>query len=219
LSFKLTFRGQAVQVICDYCNQPFFRCLSKYNQDTKNGWRQFCSRECQWLGQDRKKHIPCDWCSTIFIKRASQIRKTKNHFCSRSCSASYSNQNKTKGNRRSKLESWLESQLSVLYPTLEIHYNRKDAINAELDIYIPSLYLAIELNGILHYEPIYGEDKLSQIQTNDERKFKACVEKGIELCWLDTSSFNHFKIDKAQKYLQTVIQLIDNKFAHLGINR
>ncbi len=79
--------------------------------------------------------------------------------------------------------------------------------------------MAIELNGILHYEPIYGEDKLSQIQTNDERKFKACVEKGIELCWLDTSSFNNFKIDKAQKYLQTVIQLIDNKFAHLGINR
>ena len=79
--------------------------------------------------------------------------------------------------------------------------------------------MGIELNGILHYEPIYGEDKLLQIQTNDERKFQACLEKGIELCWIDTSTFNHFKIDKAQKYLKTVIQLIDNKSANLGINR
>lgn len=206
--------GRSVQVFCDYCRQPFTRCIGKYNQDIKHGWRQFCSRECQWLGQDKKKQLNCAFCGKTFIKRAGQIRKTNNHFCSRSCSASYSNQHKTKGSRRSKLETWLESQLPTIYPKLEIHYNRKDAIDTELDIYIPLLNLAIELNGIFHYQAIYGDDKLSQIQNNDRSKIQACQKKSIELYSIDTSSFNHFKIDTAQKYLQIVTQLIDNKLAH-----
>ncbi|PSB03866.1 hypothetical protein C7B64_06545 [Merismopedia glauca CCAP 1448/3] len=172
---------------------------------------QFCSKECHWLAQDKRQEVVCANCGTTFIKQLAQIRQTKNNFCSRSCSATYSNKHKTKGNRRSKLEIWLESQLSVLYPALDIHYNRKDAIDAELDIYIPSITLAIELNGIFHYEPIYGKNKLLQIQNNDKRKFQACLEIGIELCWIDTSSLTYFKVNKAQNYLQIITQIIDSK--------
>ncbi|MEG4322268.1 MULTISPECIES: hypothetical protein [unclassified Microcoleus] len=209
--------AHSVQVFCDYCRQPFARCIGKYNQDIKYGRKQFCSRECQWLAQDKKQHLSCNFCSKMFIKRACQIRITENHFCSRSCSASYSNRNKTKGSRRSKLEAWVESQLSIIYPQLEIHYNRKNAINAELDIYIPLLNLAIELNGIFHDQAIYGDDKLSQIQNNDRSKVQACHQKNIELHSINTSSFNHFKIDSAQKYLEIVTQLIDNKLANFKI--
>lgn len=215
----LRFMGKTIQVFCNHCHQPFIRRISKYNQDLANGWRQFCSRECQWLGQDKKKEVVCACCGNTFIKTASQIRKTKNHFCSRSCAATYSNYNKNQGTRRAKLEVWLESQLSTLYPNLTVHYNHKEAINAELDIYIPSLSLAIEINGIFHYKPIYGGDKLIQIQSNDERKFKACLEKSIELCFIDTSSLTRFEIDKAQKYLQIITQIIDNKSTALGINK
>ncbi|MBD1937595.1 hypothetical protein [Microcoleus sp. FACHB-68] len=206
--------NQQVEVVCNYCNQKFMRFVSKYNQDVKKGWRQFCSKECHWLAQSKRKQVVCAYCGTTFIKEEIQIKQTKNNFCSRSCSASYSNRNKTKGNRRSKLEIWLESQLSIIYPALEIHYNRKDAVNTELDIYIPSINLAIELNGIFHYAPIYGKDKLSQIQNNDQIKFQACLEKGIDLCVIDTSSVIYLKIDKAQKYLQIVTQVIENKLAH-----
>lgn len=210
--------GRSVQVFCNYCRQPFTRCIGKYNLDKKHGWRQFCSRECQWLGQDKKKKLNCTCCGKTFIKRASQMKKSNNHFCSRSCSASYSNKNKTKGIRRSKLEAWLESQLYIIYPELEIHYNRKDAIDTELDIYIPLINLAIELNGIFHYQAIYGDDKLSQIQANDRNKIQACYKNKIELHSIDTSSFNHFKIDKAQDYLQIVTQLIDNKLDRFKIS-
>ena len=88
---------------------------------------------------------------------------TKNNFCSRSCSATFNNKNKTYGTRRSKLEVFLEKELIKLYPDLLFHFNRKDTINSELDIYIPSLKLAFELNGIFHYEPIYGDNKLSPL--------------------------------------------------------
>jgi hypothetical protein len=203
--------ARTVEVVCDRCQKQFTRGISKYNQDIKKGWKQFCSNECHWSAQNKRKQVVCAYCGTSFIKEAVQIKQTKHNFCSRSCSASYSNRNKTKGYRRSKLEIWLESQLLMLYPELEIHYNRKDTINAELDIYIPSIDLAIELNGIFHYEPIYGEEKLSQIQNNDQRKFQACLEKGIEMCIIDTSGFTYFKVDKAQKYLQIVTQVIENK--------
>jgi hypothetical protein len=124
-----------VEVVCDYCQQRFTRSISKYNQDVKKGWKQFCSQKCHWLAQNKRKQVVCACCGVTFIKELVQIKRSKNNFCSQSCAASYSNRHKTKGNRRSKLEIWFESQLSVLYPTLEIHYNRKDAINAELDIY------------------------------------------------------------------------------------
>ena len=80
-----------------------------------------------------------------------------------------------------------------------------------MDIYIPSLNLAFELNGIFHYEPIYGKDKLDQITNNDNRKFQACLERKIELVIIDSSSLNYFKPGKAKKYLDIIINIINLK--------
>lgn len=151
----------------------------------------------------------CLNCGKSFDKYQNQVQRSPNHFCSRSCAATYNNTHKTKGIRRSKLEQWIEEQLNALYPDLEIHYNRKDAINAELDIYIPSMKLAFELNGIFHYEPIYGKDKLDQIQENDQRKHQSCYEAGIEICWIDSSGLKYFKEANARKYLDIICGAID----------
>ena len=132
-------------------------------------------------------------------------------FCSRSCAATYNNTHKTKGTRTSKLEVWLAKKLQTLFPQIEFHFNRKDAINSELDIYIPSLKLAFELNGIYHYEPIHGNDKLTKIQNNDRRKFQACLEKGIELCIIDSSKLAYFKESNATPYLEIIQKIINQK--------
>jgi hypothetical protein len=129
-----------------------------------------------------------------------------------SCSGTYNNTHKTHGTRRSKLEVWLEQQLIALYPSLEFHFNRKDAINAELDIYVPSLKLAFELNGLFHYEPIFGATKLAQIQTNDERKYQACIERDIELCLIDVSALKKFKEKRAITFLIVIQDVIQRKF-------
>jgi len=135
----------------------------------------------------------------------------KNFFCSSSCAALYNNTHKTKGIRKSKLEFFLEKELPLLYPDLEFHFNRKDAINSELDIFIPSMKLAFELNGIFHYEPIYGDLKLEQIQNNDSRKYQACLEKQIELCIIDTSNLKYFKESNAKPYLDIMVNIINSK--------
>lgn len=155
--------------------------------------------------------LHCSNCHTVFEKVDSQIR-SNNNFCSKSCATTYNNKNKTHGTRRSKLEAWIEDQLKELYPDLEIHFNRKDAIGSELDIYFPTLKLAIELNGIFHYEPIYGEDKLNQIQENDQNKLQTCQSHGISLCIIDTSRQKYVKPKTSQKYLDTIIELIESRY-------
>lgn len=98
-----------------------------------------------------------------------------------------------------------------MYPSLSIEYCNKAAINGELDIYIPSLRLAFELNGIYHYEPIHGQDKLNQVQSNDHRKFQACIEHGIELVIMDTSQLKYFKEANCLKYLDIIKKIVNSK--------
>lgn len=153
----------------------------------------------------------------ILKKLPNQIKKSKHHFCSQSCSTTWHNHHKAKGTRISKLEKWLESKLLSMHPDLEFHFNRKDAINSELDIYIPSLQLAFELNGIFHYEPIYGPDKLSKIQNNDDRKMQACLEQGIELCIIDTSKQKYFKEATCLPFLKIIQDIILLKIQSVAV--
>ena len=120
------------------------------------------------------------------------------------------------GTRRSKLEVWLEAQLRDLYPNLTLLPNDKTAINSELDLYFPDLRLAFELNGIFHYEPIYGPEKLASIQNNDHRKFAACIERGISLCILDSSKMTYFKESKAKVFLDIIRRIIQPEFVAPG---
>ena len=143
--------------------------------------------------------------------------KSGNSFCSLSCAAKYNNTHKTNGNRRSKLEKYLEEKLIQLYPNIEILFNNKEAINSELDVYFPSLKLAFELNGIFHYEPIYGSEKLNRIQNNDNRKFQACLENEIELCIIDSSQQKRFNESTSEKYLKIIVDIIELKKSNISI--
>jgi hypothetical protein len=167
--------------------------------------------KCRIISKTTKQLVNCKNCNFKFYKTLNQIKITKNHFCSRSCAGTYNNTHKTYGTRRSKLEIYLEEQLTLSYPNLKIDFNKKDAINSELDIYIPSLKLGFELNGIYHYEPIHGQDKLSKIQNNDERKFQACLENNIELVLIDSSGLKYFKPEGASKFFKIIIEILDKK--------
>lgn len=158
--------------------------------------------------------IPYD--SALSRKSNRNYKEYKNIFCTQSCAAKYNNTHKATGTRRSKLEVWLEEQLTLNYSDLEIHFNRKDAIESELDIYIPSMKLAFELNGIYHYEPIHGKELLEKIRNNDNRKFQACLERDIELCIIDSSKLVYFKESSAKVFLNIIVNILDNKMVSLN---
>lgn len=202
---------------CYNCHGEFFimKKLIKTNIKHNNTRIKFCSPKCLHDHITTKKKVVCANCGKIFEKLPNQIKKSKNNFCSRSCNVSYNNTHKTKGIRRSKLEKYVENELIKLFPELDMHFNRKDSINSELDIYIPSLKLAFELNGIFHYEPIYGENKLNQIQNNDNRKYQACLERNIELCLIDISGQINFNKKSSQRYLNIIVRIINNKLLNI----
>ena len=201
-----------INFVCHQCQTPFTRSSGNVSHWRKHpNCKMYCGTKCQAIGKILKIKTQCTHCQKEIHRTPGSTVKSKNLFCGQSCVATYNNAHKIKGIRRSKLEVWLEGEFARLYPDLQIYYNRKDAINSELDIYIPSLQLAFELNGIFHYEPIYGEEKLRSIQNNDTRKFQACLEKGIELVIVDSSQLRYFKPKNAAKYLNIICSIIDRK--------
>ena len=83
-------------------------------------------------------------------------------------------------------ETELYNIVSKLYPNKEIkkHYRPEWMEGLELDIFIPSMNLAFEYQGIQHYEPIKhwgGEEKLIIQQEHDVRKVNICNKLGIKL--------------------------------------
>ena len=179
----------------------------------KKSSMEYCSKECFHLSDRNRIKITCTQCIKEFERTPSQLKKSKLPFCSKPCSAFYYNTHKTEGYRRSKLEMWLEEQLTKLYPVLEINFNKTNIINSELDIYIPSLKLAFELNGIFHYEPIYGKEKLDKTKNNDDRKFQICSKLGISLCVIDTHNVKYLKKERDKKFLDIIVKIIDGAIA------
>lgn len=207
---------QLLPLRCLHCAKTFFREKHRIQDALRPGRAEsydFCSSGCHRRHEDPPVIVSCDQCHKSFNKRPSQTKGSPHNFCCQSCSAKWSNSHKTTGTRISKLERWLQEQLPPLYPSIEFHFNRKDTINGELDIYIPSLKLAFELNGIFHYEPIYGPEKLANMQTNDARKSQACLERGIELCIIDVSHQKYFKEQSSMKFFGIVKNVIDLKLA------
>lgn len=213
-SFK---KKDEITLECTICKNIFTSKKNLIYESKRYGTLSItCSRQCYRLFAGYCKNIECSNCNKFFLKKSSQIKFGKNNFCSKSCSATFNNKNKKYGTRRSKLEIWLEERLKIKYGDYFFEFNNKNIINSEIDIYSPRLNLGFELNGIFHYEPIFSNEKLNQIKNNDERKFQACINKGIELCIIDTSSLKYFKPDNAQKYLDIICKIIDDKLQREG---
>lgn len=185
---------------CFGTRKKIFRCFKEHREPV-------CSRRCYDKFCSRSVTMECENCSRSIVREPASLQP--HNFCSRSCSATYHNTHKVKGIRRSKLEIWLEAELTKLYPSLVIVYNGKETIGTELDIYFPSLKLAFELNGILHYEAIYGLAKLKTIKNNDKIKKKKCKLNNIKLFVINTNKHKKFDPATSMVYLDKIIKEIN----------
>ena len=202
---------------CEKCGK-IFSVIKKqitYERKHKKGSYKFCSDRCRNEYNGSSQLVFCEYCGKQFVKIKAEINKTKHNFCSKKCAAYFTNKHRTCGFTRSKLELYLEKKLQEIYPNLIFKFNDRETIGSELDIYLPQIKLAFELNGIVHYEPIYGIDKLNNIQKNDKNKFYECHKHNISLCIIDTSSQKYFKEQHSQKFLNIITEIIDDNLKQL----
>jgi very-short-patch-repair endonuclease len=83
---------------------------------------------------------------------------------------------------------------------LEVEYNTKQILKSkELDIYIPSLKLAIEVNGTYFHSENMGKDRNYHLN-----KLKECEELGIKLIQIFDFEWNESK-DNVKSFLQSKI--------------
>ncbi len=174
--FHAFIKRKMVVVNCDYCKNDFELMIGKYNTSKKLGLKAFyCNRECHANSLKNKIKLKCENCNLEFERIPSQINN--HNYCSRKC--------KDLANfivNRSQLEIYLENKVKEYFPYVNmLCSDRIECRNLELDFYFPDLKLAIEINGIFHYEPKFGEERLNIIQHNDKGKKFICYKKGIEL--------------------------------------
>src|SRR5690606_18922411 len=81
----------------------------------------------------------------------------------------------------------------------------KSGLNMELDLYVPSVRLAIEFQGQQHYELSYRGYEPQHQHLRDEEKWTACRNSGITLVtvpyWWDFSE---------SSFLSTINKCISN---------
>ena len=210
--FKASKCKDLLPLQCKYCKRTFYltrtRVKQALNPNRTRGHADFCSRSCMSTFNGPPVTVQCMQCDKEFSRQPARINKFNTNFCGSSCAAKYHNAHKTTGTRVSKLEKWLQDKLINMYPLIHFDFNKKYAIDSELDIYAPSLKLALEINGIFHYKPIYGQDKLDNIQRNDKFKTIACAKCNIDLHIIDISNMKRFTEAGATKFLEMIQKII-----------
>lgn len=131
--------------------------------------------------------------------------KTYNDFCSHRCSALFNKSHLNFSVTRNKAEIYLEFLIRNKFPNLTIDTNNRQLLNTkyEIDILLPTVKLAIELNGPIHYIPYHGDQILKHIQNKD-------LQKSVELQKLQYT-FLVLDISKYQNFKKTV-PFLDNMF-------
>lgn len=167
------------------------------------------------LNKNKKIYVSCMNCEKKYLKSYNEVMRYTNHFCKSSCSAIYNNKRRTTGTRISKLEVYLQERLTNDYKfsngKLDFQFNNRSVCDGyELDIYIESLKLAFEINGIFHYKPIFGQEKLDHIMKKDLVKNQMCKEKGIDLITIKDDS-NKFSVKYGEIVYETINMYIYQK--------
>jgi very-short-patch-repair endonuclease len=81
----------------------------------------------------------------------------------------------------SKMEKFLFAHLKDTYNIMRHIDYVFGAEQFHLDLYIPELLTAIEIDGPMHYEPIFGDDRLEKRQAADSKKNGLCIHAGLNM--------------------------------------
>lgn len=214
---------------CPYCSGRYvfagFNDLATFAPEVQEFWsdkNKFSAQEITY-GNDNKIILHCSKCAKEFITHPYQIKRSKRKnvclFLCRECNPVGS----------SILEKSVCEYVKNILPedTEVIVGNRKILLGKELDIYIPSKNIAIEVNGVY-----WHSEKFKKENGEHYDKWKNCHEAGIQLVtiweddWIDRNSIvkrmleNKLGVSRDRKInaRQTTAQLIPHYVAKDFLN-
>jgi len=117
------------------------------------------------------------------------------------------------GKTGSKLEKFLLKELLVDGYKTEFH-KEQSLLNTKLqiDLFLPELDIAIEVDGPSHYDPIWGKDSLERSIKYDQKKTGLILGKGLFLIRIkQTKDFAPARAKVIYNELKILINNIDNK--------
>jgi hypothetical protein len=97
---------------------------------------------------------------------------------------------KLKSGGKSSAEALLCRHLERLFPSHPVLPNKRlDELRSakgkplELDLWVPSLKLAVEVQGPQHFRAVWGDN--TTLMANDRRKRQWCKANGVKLAWMN----------------------------------
>ncbi len=110
----------------------------------------------------------------------------------------------------SKLEKFILTQL--LKDGYRVDFHKEQMLSntkLQVDLFLPTINLAIEIDGPSHFSPIWGQDALAKNQKYDEKKNGLLIGKGLSL----------IRIKQTKDFSKTRANIIYTKLLNLLINK
>lgn len=112
------------------------------------------------------------------------------------------------GRTGSKLEKFLFKQLLSNGYSVEFH-KEQSILNTKLqiDLFLPKLNIAIEVDGPSHFEPVWGDDSLKRNKKYDDKKTGLIIGKGLFLIRIKQTK--DYSVSRGQLIFKDLLSVID----------
>lgn len=114
----------------------------------------------------------------------------------------------------SKLEKFILNAL--IKDGYKTEFHREQSLSntkLQIDIFLPELNIAIEVDGPSHHEPIWGEDSLNRNIKSDQKKTGLILGKGLVLIRIkQTKDYSPTRAKSLYDELRSIIKDIINQF-------
>lgn len=170
----------------------------KISQGIQKWWDDLDPKDATLLKKQMSERAEQKWDGMNEKEKKSAIRKM--HLASRE-----------KANRGSKNENMVAALLAESGYKIMQRTNQYTPRNLfEIDIAIPGKHIAIEWDGVAHFEPIYGDKNLKRTVDKDKRKNKVLIKNGWTVIRCRDHSTSH-SVAFCQRAVDNIIKLINSK--------
>jgi len=109
----------------------------------------------------------------------------------------------------SKLEKFLLNQL--IKDGYRVDFHKEQILSntkLQIDLFLPKLNVAIEVDGLSHFEPVWGQETLTRNKGYDSKKEGLILGKGLVL--IRIKQVKDFSRSRAKVIYSTLKELLDN---------